>query len=507
MNIKDMLLPFVLALATWWGIQYFFSKKAPVDQYKFTAPQSALECKPLNKDIDFASIKRTVSPTVSTIKTSWGDLEFSTEGASLSRLEFKRALNGTKRLIGTIFPQPQSARDDSAFIVALNGKTPWYYKLVDRKEDENSISLSYQASTDQGSITKTFIIFKHKYQMDLKVELDPHGDRKMQARIFYPAPIMPALKNDEVISGDIVDGSDQFTKISRAYLKSDDGWVKPELFGVENKYFVHSMVKDPESFAERAYFKLGDNKGLTAILEGETVTENKEWTVSFYIGPKEEQTMEQVSHRLEQTLDYSGMWAPISRILLKILNWLFNYFHNYGVAIIILTFLIRLLLLPFSIHAERSMKDRSEMQKRMNYIQKKFKDNPQERVKAQTELMKKHGLGLGGCVPMLMQLPIFLGLSRVLSSSILLYQAPFLWIPNLSEPDPYYILPLILALGMLFTALITPGDIKQRLPMLLMGVMLGAFSSSWASGLVLYIAVSVVLNAVQTKAIRLFRWA
>jgi YidC/Oxa1 family membrane protein insertase len=176
-----------------------------------------------------------------------------------------------------------------------------------------------------------------------------------------------------------------------------------------------------------------------------------------------------------------------------ILNWLNDYVHNYGFAIIILTALMRLLLLPFSLRAKRGMKDRVESQRQLQYIQQKYKDDPQAKAKAQAEYMRKHGLGLTGCLPLLIQLPVFLGLSKVLSSSIELYQAPFLWIKDLSAADPYYILPVAVTLGILYRAF-TSKDNAQRMPLFAMAVVFGAFSATLPAGLVLYIAVGSVLN-------------
>lgn len=281
MNIRELILPFLLAIMTWWGIRYFFFSGTPADNYRFTAPQSAVECKPLNKDISFIETKRSTSPTITPIETDWGKFEFSTDGATLTRLEFKRKMNGKTQILGTIFPPDAGDKANRAFIVGLKEDTPFVYKLVDHQEDEKTISLTYVANAQDGEIKKTFIVHKDKNQMDLKLDLDPHGDRPMQARLFYPAPIMPALKGTDVISADILDGSDNFTKVSQASIKGDDGWLKPEIFGVEDKYFVHSLVKDPESFAERAYFKTADKK-LTAILEGPHVTDDGKEAISHW---------------------------------------------------------------------------------------------------------------------------------------------------------------------------------------------------------------------------------
>ena len=200
-----------------------------------------------------------------------------------------------------------------------------------------------------------------------------------------------------MVAADIIDGSDKFVKISRDTLKVEDGWVMPRVFGLENKYFIHAMINDEQKFAQRAYFALGGLQKVSAIIEGPTITQDTTWNFSFYVGPKEVASMDPVDPRLEQAMDYSGMWAPISRILLKILNWLFSFVHNYGLAILLLTFLIRLVLMPFSLKAERGMRGRAEMQKRLAYIQQKYKNDPQARAQAQADFMKENGLGLGGC--------------------------------------------------------------------------------------------------------------
>ena len=499
-----MIVPLVLAIATTWAIQYFFfGKKDTSEQYQFSAPQTAVECVPLQKDITFTPVKAGV-PTITPIETTWGSLEFTTEGATLNRLEFKRKIEGDTRIIGTIFPHAEGERSQRAFRVALSEETPFTYRLTSTKREDSTISLVYEGSSDQATIRKTFTIYKEISQVDLKVEVEPHKNSTVSVRIFYPAPIMPELKDQQQIAADVMYGADTFKKIYRDSISSDTYWVKPTLFGVENKYFVHTLIADSHGFVQRAYYKLAAKDNLLAIIEGPQTDTTKSWTMSFYVGPKDAGAMAPVDERLEQLLDYSGIWAPISRVLLTILNWLNDYLHNYGLAIIVLTFLIKLLLLPFSWRAERGMKGRTDTQKRLKYIQQKYKDDPQARAQAQSEFMRKHGLGLAGCLPMLMQVPIFFGLSRVLSSSIELYKSPFLWMTDLSAPDPYYIMPILVMLGMLSSAF-TAVDIKQRLPIIAMAFAFGAVSSSMSAGLVMYIALSTLLNMAQNQIFRMLR--
>ena len=503
MNIKDLFFPFILTVSTVWFINYFFFSKKDVAQYQFTAPQSAVECALLNRMIDLVDTKR-VTPKIETVQTSWGTLEFSTNGAALTRLEFERQMDRKTQLISTIFPPEEDEREDRAFILALNDGAPYTYRLADRRETDDTIELEFEGSSEAARIKKTFVVHKNIHQMDLKLSIDPKGDNVVQVRLFYPAPIMPALKEQNQIAGDLIDGADKFKKLYRDSIKPDTFWVNPALFGTENKYFMHALVRDADGFTQRAYYKLIGEKQLAAIIEGPATNKETEWTLSFYLGPKESSAMAAVDQRLEKALDYSGFWAPISRLLLLILSWLFGYLHNYGWAIVVLTILIKLLLIPFSLRGERGMKERTETQKRLQYLKQKYKNDPQARQQAEMEFMKKHGLGLGGCLPQLAQVPIFFGLSRVLSSSIELYGASFLWMKDLSAPDPYYILPIILVIGMLGSMAAT-ADAKQRLPMVAMSIAFGAFSMSFSAGLVLYLALRGVVNVVKARIFKLFR--
>lgn len=494
MTLSDIFVPLALAFATVWGMHYFFfSPKNAAQQYEFSAPQSKVECQPLVKEVEFSDEKRTQAATIIPVETEWGFFEFSTNGGALTRLTFNRPAADTVHSIGTIFPYESEEWSNSPFLIALDADTPYFYRVAQQEATDTTIELTLEGSSDIARVSKTFVIHKNKPQMDVRLQIQPRGDTSVQPRILYPAPFMPALKENQMMAGDILVGVEKFKKEYRNTIKPDNYWVEPLLFGAENKYFVHALINDANHFVKRAYYNLiGDNQ-LQAILEGPAVTKPQEWMLSFYLGPKESAPMSAVDERLEYTLEYSGMWAPISRFLLMLLNWLYEYVHNYGYAIILLTAAMRLLLLPFTLRAKQSMGNHPQRQRELQYIQQKYKDDPQGRAAAQTEHMRKYGLGLSGCLPLLIQMPIFFGLSKVLSNAIELYQAPFLWIKDLSAADPYYILPATVVLGFLYRAL-TIKENSQRVSMLAMAMIFGAFSSTFPAGLVLYIAISSALN-------------
>ena len=514
MKISDLIVPLGLAIVTTWAIHYFFlgtyqwGSGEQVEQ-SFIAPKTKQEYRPLNKEIDFIDIKRPKRAVISEVETAWGHATFSSDGATLESIDFKRMLNGKEQLIRTIFPVPEIERESRCFLVALQEKTPYFYTLASRKDGDEVTELTYKADFNQGSIHKTFNIYTNKHQIDLKLEVHPKKDLEhgLELRIFYPSPIMPAIEQSDVISSVVIDQKQSFEKTKLDSLDEQRGWFTPTFFGGDSRYFVHALVQDADNFVRRAYYKKTGSQKLFSILEGPMVQESQSWTMSFYFGPKEAEAISAVDQRLEKTFDYYGWFAPIAKVLLMILKWFYQHLHNYGLAIIALTILVRLLLLPVTMHGEQRMKQQREFQKKIAHLQRRYKDDSQRFSQERAELIRKHGMpGIGGCLlPMLLQIPIFFSLSRVLASSIELYQAPMLWISDLSARDPYYVFPVLVVMGMILQS--AGGDPKQRISSIGMALLFGAFTASFSAGLALYICVSSLLHALQTWLLKYFKLA
>jgi len=504
MNIKDLLLPLGLALVSFWLVQYFFfDKKGATDNtiragQQFTAPQTAQAAKPLNTEVDFIDMKRPARVVRTELETDGAHYVFSTDAASLERLEFKRQAGREWITLGTVFPPNEYEREQRCFLVALDENTPYFYQLVDKKETDCDYVLTYRTDHGDCSIEKEFKVYKHTYQIDLKMKFVPKGARIFEPRLFFGSPQIPELKGD-LVSGVMSNDRGSVDKKALRSLDPRIGWFSPQLFGSDDKYFINAMVNDSNSFINRAYYNVVDQDRLFSILEGGQYDKEVSWGLSFYFGPKELHAMTAVDSTLEQTLDYAGWLAPIAKFMLAFLMFIFSYVGNYGWAIIILTLLIRLILLPFTFKGEQNMKKQADFQKKLAYIKQKYQNDKQRLAQEQSELIRKHGMpGMASCLPMLLQLPIFYVLSRVLQSSIELYQAPFiLWIRDLSAPDPYYVLPILVAVSMLLQPQPASSDIKTRLPMMGMALVFGAFSSTFSAGLTLYIFSSTILNVVQ----------
>ncbi len=509
MNLKDIILPLGLAILTVWGINYFFGgaragkdgQSAASSGQIFVAPKERQELSPLNKEVDFVDVKSSQAPVITEIETTGALYQFSTEGASLERLEFKRRRGD---VLATIYPVSPTEREQRCFLIALPEKTPYYYTLVDQKTNNTVHELVYRAETDQVVIQKKYSVYADTYKIDLEVTIQPKQKELstgIAPRVFFPAPVMPDVAKD-VISAVYNNQKGSLEKTASESLNVQQGWFAPSLFGLEDRYFVHALVADPSGFARRAYYTTTEKARLTAILEAPAVTTDTTWKLSFYFGPKEQEAFALVDKRLDQTLDYSGIFlGPFAWVLLFLLKLLYSFVHNYGVAIILLTLLIKLILLPFTFRSDEAMKKRAEFDKKLRYLQQKYKEDPDMLARERAELVKKHGMpGLAGCLPLLIQFPIFIALSRVLSGSIEMYRAPFCcWIRDLSVPDHYYVLPLLLVISMIMQAL--TADKSQRFTLLAMALLFGAITANLAAGLTIYILMNTVLTVLQTYVI------
>jgi YidC/Oxa1 family membrane protein insertase len=505
--MRELVVPVVCALGMVLALHYFFPGNSTKQEVEcsFIAPRKRLE--PLKREIDFYDEKPEATPEITIIETSWSHISFSTYGASLDSIGFKRELEGKPHIVSTILPVDDKQRQDRCFILGLPEKTPFYYTLISHEENDKMHQLTYAAANDECVIEKTFFIDKNSPHIDLAVQIEPKSGKhiEIEPRIMFPAPYMVDLKESEIISSIVMDQINTFTKKSTTQLDPLRGWFKPALFGTDSRYFIHALIKDDNHFAQRAYYKTEDTHQLFSILEGPAVTEKTSWLLSFYFGPKELNAIAAVDTRLEKTLDYSGILSSISKLMLYLLNWLYEYLHNYGLAIIALTLLIQLLLLPISLRnsEEKFRQQQMEYQRQLAYVEQRFRDRPEQLAAEKIELMRKYGLpGIGCLIPLLIQLPIFFALSRVLSSSFELYQAPMLWIPDLSQRDPYFVLPVLVTLTMLLQDT-KVADAQQRMSKTLMALVFGALTASFSAGLALYIVSSRIFGIIQTRLVKL----
>ncbi|MBT4855736.1 membrane protein insertase YidC [bacterium] len=519
MRFKDLFFPLALALLVTAGIQFFWGakveEKAQTARLHEIAHQVDPDLVALNApdyEVNLSDTKSQDFSVVSTtVDTDYGSFVFSTEGAAIEKIDFTRKDQKKTQVFETFEARGQ---EDRLFLLAFNDVTPYYYHLDEHKELEDRIILSYTAPFTGGTVTKEYTVFRAINKIDLKVSMDIakplEKDDRIRTRLIFQSPRVQALKDDTVRVFFEESGSMKtYTNVKEITNKLLTGPIS--LLGMDDRYFVYSLVQDSGNFFQRAYFRAVSDQSLRAYLQSKWITSSDSWTTSFYVGPKQISAFSLVDSRLDDILDY-GWLSPLSKLLLKLLGWLFDYVKNFGWAIILLTILLKLLLLPFTWRAEQKMKgaasQKDELNRKLAYLKERYKDDPEKLAQERTEAMRKHGMpGLGSCLPMLLQFPIFIALNRVLTNSISLYMAPFLWIPNLAAKDPYYILPILVVIAIILHTPSTSKDPKQGLMPYAMALFFGAITMQLSAGLVLFILTSTVTGVVQAFVAKLFKKA
>ncbi len=296
-------------------------------------------------------------------------------------------------------------------------------------------------------------------------------------------------EEDRIKFTDVIeDGGSQFKNLHFTTLNS--------------QYFTLAFVDNSDVKPELIYTYNKNTKEVVNEITHLALTQSSVYKTEsqFFIGPKVIKKLEKVDADLADIIDF-GWFHPISVFLFKLLDFFHGILGNWGFAIIALTFLVRLFILPLHIKSHRSMKVMQDVQPQIKAVKEKFKDDPQKMNLAVMQIMKDNNANpLKGCLPMFLQFPIFIALYRVFGQSIELYQAPFiLWIQDLSLKDPYYVLPVVMSVAMFFQMQITPtaGDPMQKKMMKFMPLMFGFFMLSLPSGLTLYMAVSAIFTIIQ----------
>jgi YidC/Oxa1 family membrane protein insertase len=281
---------------------------------------------------------------------------------------------------------------------------------------------------------------------------------------------------------------------------------------VENTYFVQAIAAH-EQPAHRCEL-LASNRGtpidgtlFEARLEypWDTIQPGRDrtWQMLGYLGPKEPAALETAGHRLPEVVDL-GFFAMIASQLAKLLSFIHDYVPNWGFAIILLTFLIRLVLFPLTNLSFRSMARMRQLKPEMDRINELYADNPEQKGAAVMELYRKHKINpLSGCLPMVLQLPVWWALYTSLSTNIELYHMPFvLWWRDLSAPDPYFVLPLALGALMHLQQRMTPttaDPMQAKMMMWFMPIMITVFMLFLPAGLCLYMLTNSALGIGQQK--------
>lgn len=314
------------------------------------------------------------------------------------------------------------------------------------------------------------------------------------------------FRQNSINPGDFSQPADQASvvAVSNAYFTSavahEEGPATPAcLLQIDQRFRGPSKDADPNS---------GSIYQARLAYEPRDLGPGKSETFEFkaFIGPKERKALAAAGEKFDPIIDL-GFFSVIAKVLVGYLLWLYDLVPSWGVAIVLLTVTARLLLFPLTWPSIKNMVHMRELKPEMDKLNEKYKDDAQAKGLAQMELWKKHGVNpMKGCLPQLISMPVWFALYTTLQTAVELYNIPFLWFPDLSEPDPFYALPFIIGVVFFAQQKMMPmqGDpAQQKMMMYFMPAMFTVFMLFLPAGLGVYMFTNSLLGIGQQQLVEL----
>lgn len=450
------------------------------------------------------------------VTTDLMKIEFDSAGGIISRLELLKH-DGTDGQPMVLF-EHDAARSYMARSGLIGGDFPnhtaQFAAEPGPRELGSANALTVTLSSEQNGVklVKRYTMQRGSYVINTRFDVTNAGaapinptlymelvrdSSEVEASKFYSTFTGPAVYTD----------ADKFSKITFSDIEkgkakvpavSQDGWI-----AMVQHYFASAWIPEqakPHNFyvqkIDANLFRIGVQQPLGTLAPGATVSSD----ARLFAGPQEERMLESITPGLELVKDY-GWLTILAKPLFWLLEKLHGFIGNWGWSIIALTVLIKLAFFPLSAASYKSMAKMKDVQPRMMAIRERHKGDPQATNKAMMELYRAEKVNpLGGCLPILIQIPVFIALYWVLLSSVEMRHAPWIgWIKDLSAPDPWYILPVVMAVSMFIQTKLnpTPPDPIQAKVMMFMPLVFSVMFFFFPAGLVLYWVVNNILSIAQ----------
>jgi len=383
------------------------------------------------------------------------------------------------------------------------------YSLSDG-EDELQVVLTYQQPGVM--INKVFKFKRNDYLVQVGYEVANQSTNTWQANFYAqfkrdqsadPSQ-MESMGMNSYLGAAVTRPAERYFKID--FSDMDEGAFKEKVLGgwiaFLQHYFIGAWVPNSETAHTYNTRKAGENYLVGYYDEALVVPAGStgETFTGLYLGPKDQDKLAQISENLDLTIDYGWLWW-VAQPLFWLLTFIHSLLGNWGWSIIFLTIIVKSIFLPLSAKSYRSMANMRRVAPKLTALREQFGDDRQKLSQEMMGLYKKEKINpLGGCLPILVQMPVFIALYWVLMESVELRQAPFmLWIEDLSIKDPFFILPIIMGISMFIQMSLNPApqDPMQAKVMKLMPIIFTVFFLFFPAGLVLYWVVNNILSITQ----------
>jgi len=452
-------------------------------------------------------------------------------------LDLRIALRGGDLVSAELLRYPQ-IKGEAARVRLLNPATPGFYllqtgltdasgdprpthlavfetatlqhRLLDG-QDELRIPLIWSDPDRAITVTKTYILRRGQYQIDVEYDIDNRGEAAWRAASYAQIlrddlPIERSMFNVEsyAFQGPAYYDGTRYEKLDRS--DADDRALSRDISGGWIAGMQHHFVTAVVPSAERMYrytLRTDGNQYLLSTAGSSFVVapqSGAKVTETLFVGPKLQAQLEFTGPRLDLVADY-GMFTLLAKPLFWLLEQAHNWVNNWGGAIVLVTFLLKLLFYPLSEASGKSMAKMRVLGPRIKNLQDTYKDDREKLGRAMMDLYKREKINpLAGCLPILLQMPVFLAFYWVLLESVEMRQAPFaFWIQDLSSRDPFFVLPIIMAGAMFvqFKLNPTPPDPIQAKVFMILPIVMSLTFAFFPAGLVLYWVTNTLLTIAQ----------
>lgn len=451
-----------------------------------------------------------------TIDTKGGDIvsadllkypveQGSEESYSLLRPQGDRIYIAQSGLIGTNGPD-----------ASPQGRPNYNNEKLDYEMEGDSLTVPLIYTNSEGlTVQKNFVFYKGQHKVDVNYQiqnnsssplaLQQYAQLKQSLAMDEGSMFMPTYRGAAYSTEEVKYEKYSFDDIADEKLRktTKGGWV-----GMLEHYFVSAWIP-PQEETNTLFSRVIADKYAVIGYTGEPVNlEAGQSTIissTLYMGPKDQDYLASIARGLDLTVDYGFLWW-ISKYLFSLLQWIQSLVGNWGLAIIIITIIVKGAMYPLTKKQYESMAKMRTLKPKMDALKERFGDDRQKMSQAMMELYKKDKVNpMGGCFPLLLQMPIFLALYWVLLESVELRQADFfLWITDLSIKDPYFVLPVLTGISMYLLQKLQPmtmTDPMQQKIMQYMPVAMSLFFFIFPAGLVLYWLISNIITLIQAKII------
>jgi YidC/Oxa1 family membrane protein insertase len=380
---------------------------------------------------------------------------------------------------------------------------------------QNQDDLIVEMVYPQGAvkITKQFILRRGDYLVEVNYLIDNRSSQTWQAGLFgqiqrdsYEPPAGDGFGMKPYVGAAITTEETNYKKVSFGDLseKSVSSDITGGFVAMVQHYFISAWVPNQESTNSFRLKKLGNKDlytfGFTSPQVEVAAGSQGKLTAGFYVGPKDQYRLEEIAPYLDLTVDYGWLWW-VAKPIFHFLTFIHSYVGNWGWAIILLTLSIKLAFFKLSATSYRSMAKMRKLAPEMTRLKELYGDDRQKLSQEMMNFYKKEKVNpMGGCLPILIQMPVFIALYWVLFESVELRQAPWiLWITDLSVKDPYFVLPILNGISMYITTTLQPEppDPTQAKIMKIMPVAFSFLFAFFPAGLVLYWTVNSMLSIAQ----------